>query len=87
MLRPLGICALPQLSAEELDDACWPIFQRLMDELGDRYQNWLVVIEPNSADYFLGQDDHEVLARARKRHPHGSFFAYRLNKDPVIDTL
>lgn len=78
---------MPQLSAEELDDACWPIFQRLMHELGDRYENWLVVIEPNSSDYFLGQDDHEVLARARKRHPHGSFFAYRLNKDPVIDTL
>lgn len=73
--------------AEELDKACLPIFERLMEELGDRYQNWLVVIEPKSADYFLGQDDHEVLARARKRHPHGMFFAYRLNKDPHIDSL
>jgi len=76
-----------KMNAEELDEACWPIFEKLMIELGDRYQNWLVVIEPTSSDYFLGQDDHEVLARARKRHPHGSFFAYRLNKDPVIDTL
>lgn len=75
------------VSPQELDDACWPVFQRLMSELGELYHNWLVVIEPQSGDYFLGQDDHEVLARARKRHPHGMFFAYRLNENPVIDTL
>ncbi len=28
---------MPQITAEELDNACWPIFQRLMEELGDRY--------------------------------------------------
>lgn len=74
-------------SKEELDQACFPIFERLMDELGQRYQNWLVVIEPSSGDYFLGQDDHEVLARARKKHPRGQFFAYRLSDNPVVDRL
>ena len=74
-------------SKEDLDKACWPIFERLMAELGDRYQNWIVVIEPESKTYFLGQDDHEVLSRARKRFPRAQFFAYRLSEDPSIDRL
>ncbi|MBI2809419.1 MAG: hypothetical protein HYX67_01115 [Candidatus Melainabacteria bacterium] len=75
------------IDMEELDRACWPIFQQLMEELGERYQNWIVVIEPVSKEYFLGQDDQEVLSRARKKHPHGVFFAYRLNENPAIDSL
>ncbi|HEY9734179.1 MAG TPA: hypothetical protein V6C89_19875 [Drouetiella sp.] len=75
------------LDIEELDKACWPIFQRLLKELGMRYRNWIVVIEPVSEEYFLGQDDHEVLTRARKKHPLAVFFAYRLNENPAIDSL
>jgi hypothetical protein len=74
-----------QLSKEDLDKACWPVFQRLMVELGERYANWIVFIEPESGSYFLGQDDYEVLDRARKRYPSGQFFGYRLSDDPVID--
>ncbi len=75
------------IDMEELDQACWPIFQRLMEELGERYPNWIVVIEPTSGKYFLGQDDQEVLSRARKKHPLCVFFAYRLNENPAIDSL
>jgi hypothetical protein len=75
------------IDMENLDQACWPIFQRLMKELGERYYNWIVVIEPVSEEYFLGQDDQEVLSRARKKHPLGVFFAYRLNENPAIDSL
>ncbi len=74
-------------SREELDKRCYPIFERLMSELLDRYRNWLVVIEPESQEYFLGQDDLEVLARARKKHPSGLFFAYRLSENPAVDYL
>ena len=72
---------------EELDRRCWPIFQRLMEELGGRYENWIVVIEPDSGDYFLGLDDYEVLNRARKKHPRAQFFAYRLSDNPAVDVL
>lgn len=72
---------------EELDKACWPIFQELMVEFGDRYANWIVVIEPKSRDYFLGQDDQEVLSRARKKHPNELFFAYKLGDSPAIDSI
>lgn len=74
-------------SREDLDRRCWPIFQRLMEELGGRYENWIVVIEPDSGDYFLGLDDYEVLNRARKKHPRAQFFAYRLSDNPAVDTL
>ncbi len=72
---------------EDLDNLCWVVFERLMSELGERYQNWIVVIEPESGEYFLGLDDYEVLNRARKRHPRGQFFAYRLAENPAVDVL
>jgi hypothetical protein len=59
----------------------------LLEELGDRYHNWLVVVEPESQDYFLGQDDYEILARARKKHPKAVFFTYRLSDNPAVDFL
>lgn len=79
----------PSTEAEkaELDRVCYPIFERLYAELGERYQNWVVMIEPESEDYFLGQDDHEVLTRARKKYPKGKFFGYRLSENPTVDTL
>ena len=76
-----------KLSRNELDQRCWPIFQRLLAELGDRYRNWLIAIEPDSEDYFLGQDDYEILARARKAHPKAVFFTYRLSENPAVDYL
>ena len=76
-----------KLSRDELDRKCWPIFERLLAELGERYRNWLVVIEPESEDYFLGQDDYEILARARKKHPKAVFFTYRLSDNPAVDYL
>ncbi len=76
-----------RLSRDELDRRCRPIFERLLEELGDRYHNWLVVVEPESQDYFLGQDDYEILARARKKHPKAVFFTYRLSDNPAVDFL
>jgi hypothetical protein len=72
---------------EELDNLCWPIYQRLLEQLGARYQNWIVVIEPETGEYFLGLDDYEVLNRARKKHPRAQFFAYRLCDNPAVDVL
>jgi hypothetical protein len=74
-------------SRDELDARCWPVFQRVYAELGENYKNWLVAIEPESEDYFLGQDDYEVLSRARKRHPKAMFFTYRISEDPSVDRL
>jgi len=72
---------------EELDRICYPVFQRLMADLGMRYKDWIVMIEPESKEYFLGQDAHEILTRACKKYPKGKFFGYRLNTDPSVDEL
>jgi len=76
-----------KLSREELDRKCWPVFERLRAELGASYRDWLVVIEPETQEYFLGQDDYEILARARKKHPKSVFFTYRLSDNPAVDYL
>jgi hypothetical protein len=72
---------------EELDRICYPIYQKLMVELGPRYKDWIVMIEPRTKEYFLGQDDHEILSRACKKYPKGKFFGYRLSEKPTVDEL
>ncbi|MBX9688785.1 MAG: hypothetical protein K2X27_18905 [Candidatus Obscuribacterales bacterium] len=74
-------------SREELDQLCFPTFERLYSELAERYKDWIVVIEPDTGDYFMGLDDYEVLNRARKKHPRSQFFAYRLSENPAVDSL
>lgn len=74
-------------ASDELDRLCYPIFEKLFAELGERYHDWIVVIEPETGDYFIGLDDYEVLNRARKKHPRSQFFAYRLSENPAVDTL
>lgn len=76
-----------KLSKEELDKKCWPVFERLRQDLSGRFNGWLVVIEPDTQEYFLGQDDYEILARARKKHPKAVFFTYRLSDNPAVDYL
>jgi hypothetical protein len=79
---------MTQLSrAEELDKKCWPIFEKLQATLAEEYENWLVAIEPGSGEYFLGQDDYEVLNRARKKHPQSLFFLYRLGQNSVVNSF
>jgi hypothetical protein len=72
---------------EELDRICYPVFHQLMTELGARYKDWIVMIEPQTKEYFLGQDDHEILSRACKKYPKGKFFGYRLSESPAVDEL
>ncbi len=54
-------------AGDELDRLCHPIFEKLYSELGERYRDWIVAIEPETGDYFIGLDDYEVLNRARIR--------------------
>lgn len=74
-------------SREELDRLCFPIFQRLYEQFSERYQDWIIAIEPDTGDYFIGLDDYEVLNRARKKYPRAQFFAYRLSENPAVDSL
>ncbi|MBY0546849.1 MAG: hypothetical protein K2W95_06130 [Candidatus Obscuribacterales bacterium] len=74
-------------AGDELDRLCHPIFEKLYSELGERYRDWIVAIEPETGDYFIGLDDYEVLNRARKKHPRSQFFAYRLSENPAVDIL
>lgn len=76
-----------KLGSEELERRCNPVFEQLLRELGESHQGWLVSIEPESGDYFLGQDDYEVLSRARKKHPKAVFFTYCLSTNSATDYL
>ncbi len=75
-------------SQKELEARCRPVFEKIMSELGNQYGGWLVAIEPDSGDYLLGQDDYEILSRARKKHPDSVFLILRLDAgDQSVDSF
>gem|GEM_PF-1883270 len=76
-----------KLSREELDRKCWPVFERLRAELGASYRDWLVVIEPETQEYFLGQDDSRSSPAPGRNTPKSVFFTYRLSDNPAVDYL
>jgi hypothetical protein len=46
----------------------------------DNHYNWFLIIEPDSGDYFLEEDELTAYQKARAKYPQGRFFFFRLNE-------
>jgi hypothetical protein len=42
-----------------------------------------LIIEPESEDYFLDEDELSAYHRAREKYPQGKFFFFRVNETGV----
>ncbi len=63
-------------------------FLRLVSpELIDHHYNWLIVIEPNSGDYFIDRDEEIAVQKAREKYPRGMIGIHRLNETGACGTL
>jgi hypothetical protein len=56
------------------------IFENLRPELMQNHHNWFILIEPESGDYFVDQDEIVALTKAREKHPQVPFAIFRLNE-------
>ena len=56
------------------------IFNRVRPELINDHYNWFMVIEPNSADYFIDIDDSIAEKKAREKYPTGWLVTFRINE-------
>ncbi|HLO84678.1 MAG TPA: hypothetical protein VK203_06645 [Nostocaceae cyanobacterium] len=55
-------------------------FDQLYPQLIDNHDNWFIVIEPNSGDYFLDIDIELAEDKARQKYPTGWLVTFRLNE-------
>ena len=59
------------------------VYQKIKDVLDPTYRGKIVAIEPESGDYFLGEDVVESTQLAKKKHP-GKLFYYVKVGFPVV---
>ena len=50
-------------------------------------QNWFLVIEPNSGDYFLDPMEEIAVQKAREKYPQGLIGIHRINETGACGTL
>ena len=59
------------------------VFNRVRPELINDHYNWFIVIEPNSGDYFIDQDQEVASKMAREKYPHLIHHIYGINETGV----
>ncbi len=76
-----------QSEIEAFYQRCRPIFERLQPLLIEKYNNWFIVIEPESEEYFLDEDRMVALQKALEKYPQGLFYTFRLNETGVCGRI
>ncbi|MBO1351410.1 MAG: hypothetical protein EBE86_030415 [Hormoscilla sp. GUM202] len=51
------------------------------------HYNWFILIEPESGEYFMDEDELVAFQKAREKHPQGKFFFDRLNETGVFGRI
>lgn len=64
------------------------IFDSVKREYIDTHYGWYMVVEPDSGDYFVDQDEEAVMQQVRVMHP-GTvrLFLFRINETGVSGTI
>ncbi len=65
---------------EEFGRRCRAIFDRVYPELVKEHDDWFILIEPNSREYFIAPSHEAALQKARQKHPKADILAMRLNE-------
>ena len=66
--------------SESFYQHCRAIFERVCSELIQEYYNWYIVIEPDSGDYFIDEDDMVAFQKIREKYSKEKVMTMRLNE-------
>ncbi len=55
-------------------------FDKIYSQLITDHENWFIIIEPNSGDYFIDPDEEVADKKARQKYPSGWLVTFRLNR-------
>jgi hypothetical protein len=76
-----------QFNHEVFDKCCYQIFEQLRPELIENHYNWFIIIEPESGDYFMDEDELVAFQKARENYPQHQFFFFRLNETGICGKI
>lgn len=62
-------------------------FERVCPELIKEHYNWIIIIEPNSGDYFIDPDEQVAEQKARQKYPSGWLVTFRLNETGAVGRM
>ena len=62
-------------------------FERVRPELIEEHYNWIMIIEPNSGDYFIDPDEQVAEQKARQKYPSGWLVTFRLNETGAVGRI
>ncbi len=77
---PVEELAQREAEREKRYQKCRIIFEQISPELINDHYNWFIVIEANSADYFVDINQNDAVAKARQKYPVGRLAVFRLNE-------
>ncbi|MBD2185353.1 hypothetical protein [Aerosakkonema funiforme] len=66
---------------------CRPIFERVRDELMATHYNWYIVIDPNSGDYFIEEDELVAIQKLLENLPKEEVIIRRLNETGTCGSI
>jgi len=66
--------------SEVFAQRCRVIFDRVKPQLIKEHYDWFIVIEPDSGDYFIDEDENIAREKASEKHPDKKRLIMRLNE-------
>ncbi|MFB2973979.1 hypothetical protein ACE1CD_33865 [Aerosakkonema sp. BLCC-F183] len=66
---------------------CRPIFERVRDEFMSTHYNWYIVIDPNSGDYFIEEDELVAIQKLIENPPKEEAVIRRLNETGTCGSI
>jgi hypothetical protein len=72
---------------EALMQRCYEIFNRVQPELIKDYYDWYMVVEPQSGDYFLDNDEKVACKKADEKHPDAECLIFCINETGACDKV
>lgn len=63
------------------------VFERVRPQLIEEHYNWIMIIEPNSGDYFIDPDEQVAEQKARQKYPNGWLVTFRLNETGAVGRI
>jgi hypothetical protein len=53
----------------------------------ENYYNWFLIIEPDSGDYFIAEEEMSAYQKAVSKYPNSQFFFFRVNETGVCGRI
>jgi len=78
------ILNIPTINTLEFSTKAQNVYKQIKNQLEKDHKDEYVAIEPDSGDYFLGNDQIEVITKAKKKHPNKIFYLIKIGHEAVI---